>query len=273
MPIEMSVPVKAISQEEFHAIDRVMLGHAFEIHNELGRLFDEEIYKAELAERCSRHGFQVQREVRIRVRHRAFVKDYFVDLLLCGSTIVEAKTVQTLTEAHHGQGLNYVLLAGTQHGSLVNFRQARVVRRFLSTTLTPSTRAQFAVTTSEWPRDVAYAHLHDVVCNLCHDIGLGLDLPLYREAICALTGSRRELVPVMSSRGTIGNQEMSLLLPDVGLAVTALRKLQDHRTHLHRLLAITPLSHIAWVNLQLGSITFERLSKARRRTVGGGACW
>ena len=261
MPIEPSVPITAISQEQFHEVDRVMMGHSFDIHNQFGRLLDEVIYKTELADRCSQNGFQIQREVLIRVRHHAFVKDYFLDLLVGGSTILEAKTVKELTEAHHGQGVNYLLLAGTHHGSLVNFRPARVERKFLSTRLTHAIRGRFETTELSWPQDDEHARLRDCVIDLCRDVGLGLDLPLYREAIARLTGSSGHVVPIVYGTKTIGHQEMNLLRPDVGLAVTALSELNDYRSHLKRLLAITPLSGIAWVNLKLGAIHFEGLRR------------
>jgi hypothetical protein len=69
VPIELSIPIRVISQDAFHAIDHVMLGHAFAVHNEYGRLRDEAFYKAELAHRCLREGLTVSREVLIRVRH------------------------------------------------------------------------------------------------------------------------------------------------------------------------------------------------------------
>ena len=68
-----------------------MLGHAFDIHNQYGKLLEEGFYKSELAERCRKAGLSVLREVPIRVWHGHFSKDYFIDLLLDGSTIVEGK--------------------------------------------------------------------------------------------------------------------------------------------------------------------------------------
>lgn len=161
MPIELSIPIEVISQDAFHAIDRVMMRQGFDIHNQFGRLLDESIYKAELTDRCIARGFTVQREVLIRVRHQVFAKDYFIDILLCGSTIIEAKTARVLTEAHHGQGLNYLLLAGAQHGSLVNFRPVSVQREFLSTQLTLEKRQQFTTSEIRWPADDDHTRLRD----------------------------------------------------------------------------------------------------------------
>jgi len=49
MPIECPEGVRAISQEEFYDADYKVMGLVFGIHNELGRLWDERVYKNELA--------------------------------------------------------------------------------------------------------------------------------------------------------------------------------------------------------------------------------
>ncbi|MDA0224980.1 MAG: hypothetical protein O2975_02585 [Proteobacteria bacterium] len=90
------MPIQVISQDAFHAIHRVMLGHAFAIHNQYGWLLDEKIYKVEPAHRCMAAGVAAVREVLIRVCHGAFSKDYFIDLLLEGSTVTEGKCAQAI---------------------------------------------------------------------------------------------------------------------------------------------------------------------------------
>ena len=267
MPIESSIPISVISQDEFHAIHKVMLGHAFDIHNDFGRLLDESIYKAELASRCIKSGFDARREVLIRVRHQAFAKDYFIDLLLDDSTITEAKTSKTLTEAHRGQGINYLLLAGTHHGSLVNFRPSSLGREFLSTHLTHAIRRRFEVHDRNWPSDDDHARLREVAAAFCADVGIGLDLPLYREAFAFLLGiNNPQLVPIISGDRRLGHHEMYLLNQDTGLAVTALSDTADYRMHLQRLLSITTLAEMAWVNLRIGRIELTRM---KRQNHGG----
>lgn len=265
MPIEPSIPISAISQDEFHRIHKVMLGHAFKIHNDLGRLLDESIYKTELADRCLKYGFDARREVLIRLRHQSFTKDYFIDLLLCGSTIIEAKTAKSLTDVHRGQGINYLLLAGTHHGSLVNFRPTSVGREFLSTHLTHSIRSRFEVHDRDWPRNDDHAGLRDIAATFCEDVGIGLDLPLYREAFAFLLGIKNpHLVSIISGDRKLGHHEMHLLNEETGLAVTTLADTTNYQTHLQRLLSITPLKCIAWVNLRIGHIDLIHLKRQNR---------
>ncbi|MBX7211905.1 MAG: GxxExxY protein [Verrucomicrobiaceae bacterium] len=251
-----------VSQDEFHAIHHVMVGHAFAIHNQYGRMLDENIYKNELAYRCAQGGLGAEREVLIRVRHGSFVKEYFIDLLLAGSTVAEAKCAATIAPAHRAQALNYVLLAGTHHGSLVNFRPLKVQSEFVSTTLTPDDRRRFSVATHNWPDDTEHQKLRETVVSLCADVGMGLEVALYREAVATLMGVLPQSVPIMAGSRQLGEHSMHLLRDGVGLAVTAATRFADTRKHLQRLLNHTTLDAIAWVNLPLNSVRFELLKKA-----------
>src|SRR5512138_2923559 len=123
MPITVGTEIRVFTQEEFYALDRQILGVVFEVHNDFGRLLDEELFKHEIAARCTALGIQpVEREVRIRVTHDGFAKDYMMDLLFAHGVMFEAKTVESLGPSHRNQTLNYLLLAGMNHAHLVNLR-------------------------------------------------------------------------------------------------------------------------------------------------------
>jgi GxxExxY protein len=260
MPIFSKLPINVISQDEYHAIDYRMMGHAIAIQNRLGRLLPEAAYKQELAYRCMMDGISVDREVLLRVEHEHFSKDYFIDPLLAGSTIIEAKTISKTTSAHEGQCLNYLLLAGTSHGSLVNFRPSLVERKFLSTTLTLGDRQTFKIGTENWPIDEAHRHLRDILEAFCLDIGLGLDLPLYREAIAHLGQLTRRSVDIRCEGRLLGSQEMNFVNDVTALVVTALARPENHTHHLRSLLAATDLKGISWINLTLGCIDYQHLA-------------
>jgi hypothetical protein len=70
-------------------------------------------------------------------------------------------------------------------------------------------------------------------------------------------------VPLSHGTSKLGHHEIPLLREDIGIAVTALPELDDFRFHLNRLLQITPLSGMSWINLQLGEIRFEHLKRAK----------
>ena len=54
MPVCVKHEVRRLSQREFSAVAYQMMGKLFEIHEDLGRLFDEEIYQRELLHACRR---------------------------------------------------------------------------------------------------------------------------------------------------------------------------------------------------------------------------
>lgn len=263
MPIVTSTPIHRLSQDDFHSVDRTMLGHAFKIHNQYGGLLDESVYKSLLAERCVADGISARREVLVRATHGAFSKSYFIDLLLGESTIVEVKTAKSLSIAHRGQGVNYLLLADTRHGSLVNFRGAKAEREFLSTSLTLADRQIFSSKTINWPEDQLHSELLKQVESLCADIGLGLDIGFYQEALMTLLNLSRLSVAVLSGAAVVGSHEMMMLCPEVALVVTSRTKVSKYRPHLERILFNTLLQGVTWVNLTLGHIHLEYLSKPK----------
>src|SRR5882762_3394197 len=101
MPIEVSTGIQACDQEAFHALDRRIMRIVFDVHNEFGRLMDEDLYKCEIAARCAALGITpAERKVRIRVSHQSFIKDYFMDLLFCNGFMLESKVAERLVAAH-----------------------------------------------------------------------------------------------------------------------------------------------------------------------------
>ena len=108
MPVECSVEVMPIGQEQFHALDSVVMGHVFDIHNTLGRFCGEQIYQEELAQRCRASGFKVHQEVLLRAFHQGFNKPYYLDVLVGGGVIYELKAADTLHGNHQKQLINYL---------------------------------------------------------------------------------------------------------------------------------------------------------------------
>ena len=109
MPVECSLPLHLLGQEEFHTIDKIVMGLAFDIHNDLGRFLDERIYQDELAHRCRGAGLNPLREVGMRIAYGDFVKNYFMDLVVADGVIYELKACECLTSAHERQLINYLV--------------------------------------------------------------------------------------------------------------------------------------------------------------------
>lgn len=266
MPIAVSSPVRVHTQDEFHEVDRRVTAAAFGVHKEFGRFLDETVAKQLIARRCEAAGIApVEREVLIRASHGSFAKDYFLDLLFCSGVIVEAKATESLTPAHTAQTLNYLLLAGLQHASLINMRPLSVQREFVSTKLTPDLRRRFQIVADHFqPLSPACEQLRGVLQELLEDWGAFLEVNLYREAL--LHFIRPDTVPahvdILDGDCVVGRQPAHLIAPDIALACTAFTARTDAmQTHLRRFLLHTPLRAVQWINFNRDTITLTTLAK------------
>lgn len=265
MPIELPIPVTRIPQDEFHAIDKVATGLAFDIHNEFGRFYDEGIYQAELLERCNTRGIEGEAEVEIRVSYDTFCKSYFIDLLLNNSVIYELKAVKALNGKHKKQILNYLLLANLAHGALVNFRPASVVHEFASTMLTRKQRFDFSLINDGWQVvDEDSGRLRTIMVNLLNEWGAFLDSNLYKEAATHFLGGDEVVVkaiPVLKDNRVLGQQKVHLLNPETAFTVSATTKnIGYYQSHIKRFLDHTDLKAIQWINLNHGKIEFRTVT-------------
>ena len=74
MPISCRIPLRRLNQEEFGELSYEVLHEVFAIHNEMGRFFEEGIYKRGLAVRRD----DVRLEEPIDATFRSFTKQYFI---------------------------------------------------------------------------------------------------------------------------------------------------------------------------------------------------
>lgn len=267
MPIDLGTGVHIFDQDEFHALDRRVMGVVFAVHNEFGRLLDEALFKRAIAQRCSDQGIDpVAQEVRIQVTHETFRKDYFIDLLFGQGVMVEAKTAETLSPSHRAQSLNYLLLAGLKHGRLINLRPERVQHEYISTTLSPAERRQFKVVDNGWREpDEASAWLKHKCIELLQDWGAFLEVSLYREAIVHFLGGPTVACPaigIFDGVRLLGHQSVCLLTKDTIFACTAVTHALDQIwEHQRRFLSHTQMQRVQWVNLNRAQIEFCTISK------------
>src|ERR1700719_3854302 len=112
MPITLSVPMRRLSQLEFGALSFEVMRHVFAIHNEIGRFFDEKIYKRALADRLP----GVRLEEPIDISFDSFQRRYFIDVLVGAGGLFEFKAAESLAGRHRAQLLQYLLLCGLAHG-------------------------------------------------------------------------------------------------------------------------------------------------------------
>ncbi len=275
MPIEVDTEIRIFDRDEFHSLTHRVLGIAFDVHNEFGRLLDESIYKRAISLRCAAAGIlPARQEVRITVRFEGFERKYFMDLLLGYGLMVEAKTVESLTKAHFSQTLHYLMLTGMSHGLLMNLRPERVEHQFVSTTLNLAERRRFTIRDTDFRSiNEPSRWLLEMLPKLLADWGAFLQVALYREAIIHFLGGPEvalRKIPILDGDQTLGFDEVCLLSDDTALAFTALTDGQLRmRDHLERFLGHTRLACIQWINLNHHEIELTTLV-GNGRTIGAG---
>jgi GxxExxY protein len=96
---------------------------AFEVYNELGHGFTEDVYQEALELELSARGlpFQSQTELGISFKGQPLRRKFRPDLLVCQDIVVELKAVSALASEHEAQLLNYLKASGKPVGYLVNF--------------------------------------------------------------------------------------------------------------------------------------------------------
>ncbi|MCL4205013.1 MAG: GxxExxY protein [Pirellulaceae bacterium] len=262
MPITTRIPLRRLSQAEFGELSYQVMDHVFAIRNEIGRFFDEKIYKRELAQRLP----DVRLEEPVNVAFRSFRKTYFLDVLVAEGALFEFKAVESLAGRHRAQLLNYLLMCDLAHGKLVNLRTEDVEHEFVNTHWRAPDRRQFIVDTERWDDTVpAAATLHEYVTALLRDLGIGLEIALYEEAVVHQFGGPDRVnvdVPVTIGDRHVGEQTMRLIAPGVALKITGFeRSLANFESHARRLLAHVQLRAIAWININMQQVTFTTLTR------------
>ena len=251
MPVILRHPIRRLSQSEFGELAYSVMGCVFQIHRDLGRFFDERIYKRELAHRHP----GVQLEVPIEVTHATFTKLHYIDVLVNGGGPFEFKTVEAITPRHSAQLLHYMLLAELGHGKLVNLRKESVEHEFVNSTLTHQDRTRFVVSDAAWSANIPGAQeFRSLLVALLRDWGTGLDLQLYEEALTHLLGGEARVltnVEVLTSDHKLGHQRMRLAAPRVAFHLTTLPEPDpDYESHARRFVRHTELEAILWANIR-----------------------
>lgn len=170
MPISTRIPLRRLSQAEFGEIAYVVVNHVFALHGELGRFFDESIYKQELANRIP----EVRLEEPIEVTFGSFKKQLFIDVLVGDGAVFEFKSVEKLGASHRAQLLQYLMLCDLEHGKLINMRSESVAHEFVNSNWRRADRCQFEVDDTRWtPTFSGSSEFRDRMVGLLRDLGNG----------------------------------------------------------------------------------------------------
>jgi len=267
MPIVVHAETHRLSQEEFRETSYQVMGCLFEIHNRFGRLFDEQVYRREVASRCNGVA-----EVPVEITHAGFQKFLFIDLLVGHGAVFELKAVHALHERHRAQLLQYLMMAELSHGKLVNLRHETVEHEFVNTSLTIADRTAFTICDDEWDGSLpGSAIVRTATEDILRDVGTGLDTNLYEELVAHGLGGddlvQRE-VEIVSNGRAICRQKLRHSSSQTHFRFTALDKPSRSRyaCHLQRFLNHTSLDGIHWINTTRQEVRFTTLTRSNSGT-------
>lgn len=255
-----------IEQAEFEAIDYQVMGVAYEVQNQFGRLLQEKIYQAELAERLSSRFDKIELEVPLTVSFDSFSKRFYADLIVDSRVIYELKAAPVLADAHRLQLRQYLLLTDLKHGKLINFGTPKVEGEFVSTSLTPDEQRRFNFDFKNFvSTDQRAEQFRDLMVNLL-DAWCGfLGRRLYYEAICHFLGGSEQVIcpiQIVSGGRTVGTQPDHLLTESMGFKLTAFKEgVADYQNQLSRFLGLTNMDSIQRINLGGHDVTFTTVLK------------
>lgn len=102
----------------------------YEVYNELGYGFLEKVYQNALLIELKNKGLEVTSNEKIKVYYKGEnVGDYYADIIVNNTVILELKAAECIVEAFENQLLNYLRGTDCEVGLLLNFGKKPEFRR------------------------------------------------------------------------------------------------------------------------------------------------
>lgn len=102
----------------------------YKVYNELGYGFLEKVYQNSLYIELKSTGLQIEAQKQIKVYYRGFeVGEYYPDMIVNNSIILELKAAECIVEEFENQILNYLRATNIEVGLLLNFGVKPEIRR------------------------------------------------------------------------------------------------------------------------------------------------
>lgn len=124
---------------EFNQITEKIIGCVYRVSNTLGGGFLEKVYENATAIEVSKTGLRVCRQYPIKVKYDGVVVgDFFADMLVEDTVLVEFKAVKLLEDVHTAQCLNYLRATSLPVCLLINFYRPKVeIKRLIANSAWP----------------------------------------------------------------------------------------------------------------------------------------
>jgi len=115
---------------EFNDGSKEIIACAYKVFNTLGSGYLEKVYENALRIELKKNGFEVEQQFATPVYYEnEIVGDFYADLLVEGTIIIELKAVENLHPKHEAQLVNYLTATGIEVGLLINFGSSVEVKR------------------------------------------------------------------------------------------------------------------------------------------------
>ena len=108
---------------ELNELTEKIIGCAIKVHRVLGPGLLESAYEVCLLHELTKAGLKAERQVKVPIFYDGLKldADYFIDILVEDTVVLELKSVEHLLPIHEAQLLTYLKLANKKLGLLINF--------------------------------------------------------------------------------------------------------------------------------------------------------
>ena len=102
-----------------------IMGILFDVHRNLGGGFSEIVYKDALEYEFKKHNIPFQREKEYSIQYKDIVlaHKFYADFVIYDEIILEVKASKDIIDEHTAQTINYLRLADSDLGIIVNFNK------------------------------------------------------------------------------------------------------------------------------------------------------
>ena len=108
---------------ELNDLTEKIIGCAIKVHRVLGPGLLESAYEVCLLHELTKAGLKAERQVKVPIVYDGLnlEADYFIDILVEDTVVLELKSVEHMLPIHEAQLLTYLKLANKKLGLLINF--------------------------------------------------------------------------------------------------------------------------------------------------------
>lgn len=106
----------------------------YAVYNKMGYGFSEKIYENALIIELRKHGLRCEQQKRIPVYYENYmVGEYFADIVVNRSVILELKAARAITPEHEAQLFNYLRATEIEVGYVLSYGEKPQFKRILFT--------------------------------------------------------------------------------------------------------------------------------------------